>query len=451
MAFESLSERFQQIIKKMKGQTRLTESNMEEMLKEIRVALLEADVNYKVVKEFVNDVKEKAIGQDVFQALSPSQMVVKIVHEELEELLGSDQSEIRYAHGRPTIIMLCGLQGAGKTTTAGKLALLMKNKLKKKVLLAACDVYRPAAIDQLDTIAKQVGVDIVNLGDKTSPVEIAKIAAEKAKREFYDVLLIDTAGRLHIDTQLMEELNQIEHEVHPDEVLLLVDAMSGQDVVNVANAFNEKLVLTGVIMSKLDGDARGGAALSIKHLTGIPIKLTGVGEKMEDLELFYPDRMADRILGMGDVMTLIEKAQETFDEKETKKTMNKMLDGKFDLVDMLEQMRQVNKLGSLKGILKLIPGLPKISEEDQARAEKEMKKVEVIIQSMTPEERHHPEILKNSRKVRIARGCGMTNADINRMLKKFEQMQQMMQQMKQYKKGGKLPPMGPGGMNGFPF
>lgn len=451
MAFESLSERFQQIIKKMKGQTRLTEANMEDMLKEIRVALLEADVNYKVVKEFVNDIKEKALGQDVFKALSPSQMVVKIVHDELEELLGSDQSEIRYVHGRPTIIMLCGLQGAGKTTTAGKLALLMKNKLKKKVLLAACDVYRPAAIDQLDTIAKQVGVDIVNLGDKRSPVDIAKIASEKAKREFYDVLIIDTAGRLHIDTQLMEELNQIEHNVHPDEVLLLVDAMSGQDVVNVAKSFNEQLVLTGVILSKLDGDARGGAALSIKHLTGIPIKLTGVGEKMDDLELFYPDRMADRILGMGDVMTLIEKAQETFDEKETKKTMNKMLDGKFDLVDMLEQMKQINKLGSLKGILKLIPGMPKISEEDQLRAEKEMKKVEVIIQSMTPEERHHPEILKNSRKVRIARGCGMTNADINRMLKKFEQMQQMMQQMKQYKKGGKLPPMGPGGMNGFPF
>lgn len=451
MAFESLSERFQQIIKKMKGQTRLTEANMEDMLKEIRVALLEADVNYKVVKEFVNDIKEKALGRDVFKALSPSQMVVKIVHDELEELLGSDQSEIRYAHGRPTIIMLCGLQGAGKTTTAGKLALLMKNKLKKKVLLAACDVYRPAAIDQLDTIAKQVGVDIVNLGDKRSPVDIAKIASEKAKREFYDVLIIDTAGRLHIDTQLMEELNQIEHTVHPDEVLLLVDAMSGQDVVNVAKSFNEQLVLTGVILSKLDGDARGGAALSIKHLTGIPIKLTGVGEKMDNLELFYPDRMADRILGMGDVMTLIEKAQETFDEKETKKTMNKMLDGKFDLVDMLEQMKQVNKLGSLKGILKLIPGMPKISEEDQLRAEKEMKKVEVIIQSMTPEERHHPEILKNSRKVRIARGCGMTNADINRMLKKFEQMQQMMQQMKQYKKGGKLPPMGPGGMNGFPF
>lgn len=284
---------------------------MDEMLKEIRVALLEADVNYKVVKEFVNDVKEKSLGQEVFKALSPSQMVVKIVHDELVELLGSDQSEIRYAKGKPTIIMLCGLQGAGKTTTAGKLALLMKNKLKKKVLLAACDVYRPAAIEQLDTIAKQVGVDIVNMGTKVSPVEIAKAAKDKAYQESYDVLIIDTAGRLHIDEQLMEELNQIEHEVHPEEVLLLVDAMSGQDAVNVANAFNEKLVLTGVIMSKLDGDARGGAALSIKHLTGIPIKLTGVGEKMEDLELFYPDRMADRILGMGDVMTLIEKPKKT--------------------------------------------------------------------------------------------------------------------------------------------
>lgn len=449
MAFESLSDRFQQILKKIKGQSKLTESNMDEMLKEIRVALLEADVNYKVVKEFVNDIKEKSLGQDVFKALSPSQMVVKIVHDELVELLGSDQSEIRYAKGKPTIIMLCGLQGAGKTTTAGKLAYLMKNKLKKKVLLAACDVYRPAAIEQLDTISKQVGVDIVNMGTKVSPVEIAKAAKEKAYKDFYDVLIIDTAGRLHIDEQLMEELNQIEHEVHPEEVLLLVDAMSGQDAVNVANAFNEKLVLTGVIMSKLDGDARGGAALSIKHLTGVPIKLTGVGEKMEDLELFYPDRMADRILGMGDVMTLIEKAQENFDEKQTRRTMNKMMEGNFDLVDMLEQMKQIKKMGSLGGLLKLIPGMPKISKEDQERAEKEMRTVEVIIQSMTPEERAHPEILKNSRKVRIARGCGLTNADINRMLKKFEQMKQMMQQMKQYQKGGKMPPMG--GQGGFPF
>ena len=449
MAFESLSDRFQQILKKLKGQSRLTEANMDDMLKEIRVALLEADVNFKVVKEFVQTVKEKAIGQEVFQKLSPSQMVVKIVHDELVELLGSDQSEIRYAHDRPTVIMLCGLQGAGKTTTAGKLSKLMKEKLKKKVLLAACDVYRPAAIDQLATIAKQVGVDLVNMGDKVSPVEIAKAAAEKAKREFYDVLIIDTAGRLHIDEQLMEELNRIEHEVHPDEVLLLVDAMSGQDAVNVANAFNEKLVLTGVIMSKLDGDARGGAALSIKHLTGVPIKLTGVGEKMEDMELFYPDRMADRILGMGDVMTLIEKAQENFDEKHTKKAMNKMMDGQFDLVDMLDQMKQIRKMGSISGLLKLIPGMPKISEEDQARAEKEMKMVETIINSMTPEERHHPEILKNSRKVRIARGSGLTNADINRMLKKFDQMKLMMKEMKNYsKKGGKMPPMGPGG---YPF
>lgn len=451
MAFESLSDRFQNILKKLKGQSKLTEANMEEMLKEIRVALLEADVNYKVVKEFVNDIKTKAIGQDVFKALSPSQTVVKIVHDELVDLLGSDQSEIRYAKGHPTIIMLCGLQGAGKTTTAGKLALLMKNKLKKKVLLAACDVYRPAAIEQLATIAKQVGVDIVNMGDKVSPVEIAKVAKEKAYHDFYDVLIIDTAGRLHIDEQLMDELNQIEHEVHPDEVLLLVDAMSGQDAVNVANAFNEKLVLTGVIMSKLDGDARGGAALSIKHLTGVPIKLTGVGEKMEDLELFYPDRMADRILGMGDVMTLIEKAQENLDEKETRRSVNKMLDGKFDLVDMLEQMRQIKKMGSLGGLLKLIPGMPKISQEDQTRAEKEMKITEVIIQSMTPEERHHPEILKNSRKVRIARGSGLTSADINRVLKKYEQMKVMMQQMKQYQKGGKRPPMGPNGFGGMPF
>lgn len=449
MAFESLSDRFQAILKKLKGQSKLTEANMEEMLKEIRVALLEADVNYKVVKEFIAQIKEKSLGQDVFKALSPSQMVVKIVHDELVTLLGSDQSEIRYAKNRPTIIMLCGLQGTGKTTTAGKLSLLMKNKLKKKVLLAACDVYRPAAIDQLETIARQVGVDIVNMGDKVSPVEIAKAAKEKAYKEFYDVLIIDTAGRLHIDEQLMDELNKIVHEVHPDEVLLLVDAMSGQDAVNVAKAFNEKLVLTGAIMSKLDGDARGGAALSIKHLTGVPIKLTGIGEKMDDLELFYPDRMADRILGMGDVMTLIEKAQENFDEKETRKTVHKMLDGNFTLVDMLNQMKQIRKMGSLGGLLKLIPGMPKISTEDQERAEKEMKMFETIVNSMTEEERMHPEILRNSRKVRIARGSGTTNADINRMLKKYEQMKEMMKTMKQYQKGGKFPPMGPGSFGGF--
>lgn len=441
MAFESLSDKFQAIIKKLKGQSKLTEANMEEMLKEIRVALLEADVNFKVVKEFVGKIKEKALGQQVFQQLSPSQMVVKIVNDELVELLGSDQSEIRYAKGKPTVIMMCGLQGSGKTTTTGKLAKLMKNKLHKKVLLVACDIYRPAAIDQLQTLADQIKVDIVNLGDKVSPVAIAEHAVALATKEFYDVVILDTAGRLHIDEELMEELNKIVHVAHPDEILLLVDAMSGQDAVNVANSFNEKLVLTGVIMSKMDGDARGGAALSIKHLTGLPIKLTGIGEKLDDLEIFYPDRMADRILGMGDVLSLIEKAQEAFDEKETKRTVNKMMEGNFDLDDMLKQMKQIQKLGSLGGLLKLIPGMPKISSEDQERAAKEMKLFEVILNSMTLEERRYPDLLKNSRKVRIARGSGTTNADINRVLKKYEQMKEMMKMMKGQKdKGGKIPP-----------
>lgn len=441
MAFESLTDRLSGIIKKLKGNSTLTESNMQDMLKEIRIALLEADVNFLVAKEFVNSVKEKALGQEVLKKLNPSQMVVKIVHDELVELLGADQSKIKYNSNKPTIIMLCGLQGSGKTTTAGKLAKLMKNKLNKKVLLAACDVYRPAAIDQLVTIAKQVGVDVVNMGTKANPVDIAAAAKKKAYDEHYDVLIIDTAGRLHIDEPLMEELNNIKNLVNPDEILLLVDAMSGQDAVNVAKTFNEKLTLTGCIMSKLDGDARGGAALSIRHLTGVPIKLTGVGEKLDDLELFYPDRMADRILGMGDVMSLIEKAQENIDEKEARKSVNKMMEGTFDLNDMLQQMKQIQKMGSLSGILKLIPGMPKISEEDKERATREMKQTESIINSMTPYERKHPEVLKNSRKVRIAKGCGLTNVEINRLLKKFEQMKEMMKQMKNYQKGGKLPPM----------
>ena len=441
MAFESLTDRLSGIIKKLKGNSTLTESNMQDMLKEIRIALLEADVNFLVAKEFVNSVKEKALGQEVLKKLNPSQMVVKIVHDELVELLGADQSEIKYNSNKPTIIMLCGLQGSGKTTTAGKFAKLMKNKLNKKVLLAACDVYRPAAIDQLVTIAKQVGVDVVNMGTKANPVDIAAAAKKKAYDEHYDVLIIDTAGRLHIDEPLMEELNNIKNLVNPDEILLLVDAMSGQDAVNVAKTFNEKLTLTGCIMSKLDGDARGGAALSIRHLTGVPIKLTGVGEKLDDLELFYPDRMADRILGMGDVMSLIEKAQENIDEKEARKSVNKMMEGTFDLNDMLQQMKQIQKMGSLSGILKLIPGMPKISEEDKERATREMKQTESIINSMTPYERKHPEVLKNSRKVRIAKGCGLTNVEINRLLKKFEQMKEMMKQMKNYQKGGKLPPM----------
>ena len=451
MAFEALTDKLSSIFKKLRGQARLTEANMDDMLKQIRIALLEADVNFKVVKEFINNVKEKAIGQDVLKKLNPSQMITKIVHDELVELLGGGETEIKYQSNRPTVIMLVGLQGSGKTTTAGKLAHLMKNKLKKKVLLAACDVYRPAAIEQLEQIAKSVGVPVINKGTDVSPVEIAKIARKEAFDNHYDVLIIDTAGRITIDDQLMQELDDIKEAVNPDEILLLVDAMSGQDAVNVANAFNDKIALTGVIMSKLDGDARGGAALSIRHMTGVPIKFSGIGEKITDLDIFHPDRMADRILGMGDVMTLVEKAQEEIDEEEAKKATRKMMSGKFDLEDMLAQMKQVQKLGSLGGIMKLIPGMPKITPEQQAVAEKEMRNFEVIINSMTPEERHKPEIFNYSRKQRVSRGSGKQVSDINRVLKKYDQMKQMMKQMESYKKSGRMPPGGFGGLGGMGF
>ena len=450
MAFENLSEKLSRIFKKLRGQARLSESNMDEMLKEIRIALLEADVNYKVVKEFINNVKEKAIGEEVLTKLNPSQMITKIVHDELEDLLGGGENEIQYQNNRPTVILLVGLQGSGKTTTAGKLAYLMKNKLHKKVLLAAGDVYRPAAIDQLKQIAKSIDVPVFSKGTNVSPVEIAIEAKKEAFNNHYDVLIIDTAGRIAIDEELMNELNEIKKEVEPDEILLLVDAMSGQDAVNVANAFNDLLSLTGVIISKLDGDARGGAALSIRHMTGVPIKFSGIGEKVSDLDIFHADRMADRILGMGDVMTLVEKVQEEIDEKEAKKAANKMLSGKFDLNDMLEQMRQVKKLGSLGGLMKLIPGMPKITPEQLAVAEKEMKNFEIIINSMTEEEKHNPSVFNYSRKIRVANGCGKQVSDVNRVLKKYESSKEMMKKMEQYKKSGKLPP-GMGGLGGMGF
>ena len=437
MAFESLSDRFSSIFKKMRGQATLTEKNMDDMLKEIRVALLEADVNFKVVKNFIADVKEKAIGAEVFKKVNPSQMVVKIVHDEIKELLGADQTELKLS-STLTIIMLVGLQGTGKTTTAGKLANLFKTKQNKKVMLGALDVYRPAAIDQLHQLADQLDVDFFTMG-KEDPVKIAKAAVQKARETGIDILILDTAGRLQIDEGLMQELQNINHEVHPNEVLLLVDAAAGQDSVNVANAFNKDLHLTGVIMSKLDGDARGGAALSIKYLTGLPIKFAGVGEKMDDLEIFYPDRMADRILGMGDIVTLVEKAKESIDEKEAEKAAKKMMDGTFTLEDMLRQMKQVQKIGSIGAIAKLIPGMPKLSDEQKAAAEKEMKVFEAIINSMTPYERRHPETLRYSHKNRIAKGSGLTNADINRVIRKYEQSKEMMKQMKQYQKSGMMP------------
>ena len=439
MAFEALQEKFSRIVKTIKGESKLTEKNMEAMLKEVRIALLEADVNYKVVKVFVSNVKEKALGQQVYTKLNPSEMVIKIVKDELVELLCSDRSELAYNKNKPTIIMLVGLQGSGKTTTAAKLANLMKNKLKKKVLLAACDVYRPAAIDQLAQLASELKVDLVNMGDKVNPVDIALKAKEKAYNDHYDVLIIDTAGRLQIDEPLMEELKNIKEKVKPDEILLLTDALAGQDTVNVAKTFNDTLGLTGDIMSKMDGDSRGGAALSISYVTGVPIKFIGTGEKITDLDIFYPERMAERILGMGDVLSLIDKVQENIDEKEAKKAVNKMMGGKFTLDDMLDQMKQVKKLGSLKSLMKLIPGAPKISDEQFKLVEDEMKNFEVIINSMTKEERENPEILKNSRKCRIAKGSGKTNADVNRVLKKYEEMKKQTKLLKEMKKGGRFP------------
>lgn len=446
MAFESLTDKLSGIIKKIKGHTRLTSENMDEILKEIRVALLEADVNYRVVKEFINEIKEKAIGEKVYDKLNPSEMVVKIVRDELVNILGSGASELNVPSSRPCVILMAGLQGSGKTTTAAKLANFFKNKEKKRVLLAACDIYRPGASEQLETLAKSIGVEIITRNNNESAESIARRAKERAFFEKFNYLIIDTAGRLQIDETLMNELENIKNENNPDEVLLLVDASSGQDAVNVAQAFNEKIGITGVVMSKMDGDARGGAAISIKKLTNVPIKFIGVGEKVSELEKFYPERMAERILGMGDILTLVEKAASELDEKEVKKGVGKMLDGNFGLDDMLAQMKQVKKLGSLSGILKMIPGMPKISAVQQEKAENEMKLFEVIINSMTPEERRHPEILKFSRKQRIAKGSGRTPADINRVIKKYEQSKEMMKQMNRYKKSGKFPTGGFPGM-----
>ena len=440
MAFENLTEKFQRIFKKLTGQGTLSERNMQEMIYEIKVALLEADVNYKVVKDFLNDVKQKAIGQEVLTKVNPSQMITKIVYDEIVELLGSNKTEINYNKNKPTIIMLVGLQGSGKTTTAAKLAYLMKNKLNKKVMFAACDIYRPAAVEQLKVLAKQINVPVIH-EDGLSAVDIAKKAKEVVYNERYDVLIIDTAGRLQIDEALMDELNQIKKEVNPDETLLLVDAMAGQNASEVASTFNEKVALTGVIMSKLDGDTKGGAALSAAKLTGLYIKFVGTGEKISDLDIFYPDRMASRILGMGDVVSFVEKVKDTIDEREVKKQAMRALKGQFTLDDMLKQLKQIQKLGSLGGVLSMLPGMPKINDEQKQRVENEMKNFEIIMDSMTLEERAYPEILKNSRKVRIAKGCGKTAADINRMLKYYDQAKMMMKQFKN--KGGF------GGFGGF--
>ena len=425
--FESLGDRLQSAVNKIRGYGKITEDNISEVTREIRLALLEADVNYKVVKEFINNVKEKALGEEVTKSLKPGEQFVKILKDELVELLGGEKKEI-YTGGNPSILMLVGLQGSGKTTTIGKLALLLRKKYKKNPLLVACDVYRPAAIDQLKTIGKELNIEVYDEG-KGNPIEIAKNAIKYAKENKFNYVLIDTAGRLHIDEALMNELKDISNETNPDEILLVLDSMVGQDAVNVIEGFNNELKLTGAILTKLDGDTRGGAALSIRHLTNVPIKFVGVSEKMDGLDEFYPDRMATRILGMGDIMTMIEKAESVIDEDEARKTAKKMQQGKFDLEDFLSTFKQIKKMGPLDGLLKLIPGVPKELKGVKIDP-KDMAHIEAIILSMTPYERRHPEVLKASRKLRIAKGSARSVEEVNRLLNQFEQMKKMMKMMK---------------------
>lgn len=425
MAFDSLSERLQSSLKKMSGQGQLTEKNMEEMLTEIRLALLEADVNFQVVKEFVASTKEKALGQDVLGSLKPGQVVVKIVHDELVTLLGTSTADISF-NKRPTVIMMVGLQGSGKTTTSGKIANLLSAKKGKRPLLVAADIYRPAAVEQLKTLGAQLEIPVYEKGTTQSAESIVEEALSHANKYNHDVVIIDTAGRLHIDEPLMQELGNIKKIANPSEILLVVDALTGQDIVNVASSFNEQLDVTGAVLTKLDGDSRGGGALSIRHITGVPIKFIGTGEKLDAIDVFHPDRMADRILGMGDVVSLVEKVQDIYDEKDAAKAYRRMQSGTFGLDDMLQQMQQLRKLGSLSGVLKMIPGLPKLPKIDDEESEKKLKVTESIIFSMTKEERRDPSIISLSRKERIAKGCGKPTSEINRLLKQFEESKKMM-------------------------
>ena len=425
--FENLGDRLQSAVNKIRGYGKITEDNISEVTREIRLALLEADVNYKVVKEFINSVKEKALGEEVAKSLKPGEQFVKILKDELVELLGGEKADL-YTSGNPSILMLVGLQGSGKTTTIGKLALLLRKKYKKNPLLVACDVYRPAAIDQLKTIGKELNIPVYDEG-KGNPIEIVKNALVYAKENKYNYVLIDTAGRLHIDEDLMNELKNINDTVNPNEILLVLDSMVGQDAVNVIEGFNNELPLTGAILTKLDGDTRGGAALSIRHLTNVPIKFIGVSEKMDGLDEFYPDRMATRILGMGDLMTMIEKAEQVIDQDEAEKTAKKMQQGKFDLEDFLSTFKQIKKLGPLENLIKMIPGVPKELKGVKVDP-KDMAHIEAIILSMTPYERRHPECLKASRKQRIAKGSARSVEEVNRLLNQFEQMKKMMKMMK---------------------
>lgn len=438
MAFESLADRLQDTFKKIRGKGKVSEADVKEMTREVRLALLEADVNFKVVKDFINKVKERAVGQEVLKSLTPGQQVIKVVQDELTELMGGEQSKLKMAAKPPTVIMLVGLQGAGKTTTTGKLANYLRKQLNKKPLLVAADVYRPAAIKQLQTLGKQLDMPVFSLGEKANPVDIAKQGVEKAKEDHHDVVFIDTAGRLHVDETMMDELKNIKAAINPDEIILVVDAMTGQDAVNVAETFNEALDVSGVILTKLDADTRGGAALSVKAVTGKPIKFAATGEKLDALEPFYPDRMASRILGMGDVLSLIEKAQANVDEQKAKEMEKKLRDLSFTFDDFLDQLAQVRKMGPLEDLLAMMPGANKMKGLKNAKVdEKQLGRVEAIIRSMTTKEKADPDIINASRKKRIADGSGTSIQDVNRLLKQFKDMKKMMKQMMGMTKGKK--------------
>lgn len=438
MAFESLSERLNKAIKNISGQGKLTEKNMNDMLKEVRMSLLEADVNYTVVKEFVEKVKEKALGQEVLDSLNPGQMVVKIVHDELQSLLGESDAKLHFKKQGITNIMMVGLQGTGKTTASAKIAKFAKEKLKKRVLLVACDVVRPAAIEQLQTLGKSIDVDVFSLGADVDAITTARQGLAYAKEHQKDLVIFDTAGRLHVDEELMDELKQMKEIVQPDDILLTVDAMTGQDIVTVAREFNDQLSITGLVVTKMDGDARGGGLLSVRSITDVPVMFVSSGEKVDDLEEFHPDRMADRILGMGDIMTLVEQAQDKIDMETQKRTVQRMNEGIFTFNDLLDQFKQVKKMGSMQKMLGMIPGLNKLSGQiDDEQVQGSVKKSEAIIQSMTPYERENPKCLKASRKSRIAKGAGVKVADVNRLITQVEQMQTLTKMMK----GGSMPNM----------
>ena len=439
MAFDSLSERLNGALRNISGKGKLTDKNMEDMLKEIRLALLEADVNYKVVKDFLVRVKEKSLGEEVIKSVDPGQMVVKIVHDEIVELLGSNEAKLNFKDSGISVIMLVGLQGTGKTTSIAKIANIANNKLNRNAMLIAADVIRTAAIEQLQTLGKAIDVEVFSQGVETSALDTVKNGLAYAKQKGYDTVFIDTAGRLHIDEALMQELKDIEAYAMPDEILLTVDAMTGQDIVTVAKSFNESLNITGLVVTKFDGDSRGGGVLSVKAITNVPIKFVGQGEKIEDMDIFYPDRMADRILGMGDIVSLVEKAQEKMDLEASEKAAKRMMEGQFTLEDMLVQFEQIQKMGPLSGIMKMIPGINQyanmISDED---SEKQMKRTKAIIQSMTPYERSHPETLRSSMKRRIANGSGTTVNDVNKLLNQFDKMKTMMNAMASLNKKGKM-------------